>query len=158
KTERYAVGLKDGLGIAKKLMEPTIISLIHQDIGGDHQQISEKRTRYLAVTFKHCLLPVWVANYRYREKLFQILINGRTGKVSGERPWSFWKIFRLVALIVLAIGAIIALVMSMQKAGGAPPNNVAPHKRRAASRRKPVAVPGAVGAAGEADAVVQPTG
>jgi hypothetical protein len=167
KTERYAVGLKDGLGIAKKLMEPTIISLIQQDIGGDHQQITEKRTRYLAVTFKYCLLPVWVANYRYQDKLFQILINGRTGKVSGERPWSFWKIFRLVALIVLAIGAIVALVMSMQKAGGATPpahpprsGRVARRLRRRAvtSRRQAVASPGVVGPAGEADAVVEPAG
>jgi DNA-directed RNA polymerase subunit RPC12/RpoP len=115
KTERYAVDLKEGLVIAKRLMAPTIEDLIRDDIGGDHQRIQSKDTRYLAVTFKHCLLPVWVANYHYHERLFQILINGRTGKVSGERPWSFWKIFGLVSLIVLVVGLIITLVMSMQK-------------------------------------------
>jgi DNA-directed RNA polymerase subunit RPC12/RpoP len=121
KTERYAIGLQEGLGIAKRLMEPTIIELIREDIGGDHQQIESKKTRYLAVTFKHCLLPVWVAHYRYREKLFHILVNGRTGKVSGERPYSFWKIAALVALIVLAVALVITLVMTMQRgSGGAP--------------------------------------
>ena len=118
KTERYAVDLKAGLKIAKEVMQPTIHGLIRRDIGGDHQRIEMTDTRYLGVTFKHCLLPVWIANYRYQDKLFQILINGRTGKVSGERPYSFWKIFGLVALIVLVVGAVIALVMMAQGKGG----------------------------------------
>ena len=115
KTERYAVDLKQGLVVAKRMMEPTIMDLIRQDIGGDHQRIESTDTRYLGVTFKHCLLPVWLANYRYHEKLFQILINGRTGKVSGERPYSFWKIFSLAAAIILVVGFIFTLVMTMQK-------------------------------------------
>jgi DNA-directed RNA polymerase subunit RPC12/RpoP len=118
KTERYAVGLKDGLEAAKHRMEPTIASLIQQDIGGNHQQILSKKTQYLAVTFKHCLLPVWMANYRYQEKVFHILVNGRTGKVSGERPWSFWKIFGLVAIILAVIAFIVILFASFQKSSG----------------------------------------
>ncbi len=112
KTERYAVDLQEGLVIAKEKMEPEIRSLIKSDIGGDHQRIESTDTRYLGVTFKHCLLPVWIANYHYHDKLFQLLINGRTGKVSAERPWSWMKIFRLVAIILLIIGAIIAVVMA----------------------------------------------
>ena len=121
KTERYAVDLKTGLVIAKRLMEPTIRSLICEDIGGNHQQIATTDTRYLGVTFKHCLLPVWIANYRYQDKLFQILINGRTGKVSGERPYSFWKIAALVLAIVVVVALIITMVMTMQKGSGSAP-------------------------------------
>ncbi len=110
KTERYAVGLKEGLGRAKELMEPTIVSLIRSDIGGDHQRIDSKRTRYSAITFKHILLPTWVAVYRYHEKTYQILVNGRTGKVTGYRPWSAWKIAALVVVIVLVIAVILALI------------------------------------------------
>ncbi|WP_193376969.1 hypothetical protein [Frigoriglobus tundricola] len=112
KTERYAVDLKAGLVVAKQLMQPTIHSLICRDIGGDHQRVETTDTRYQGVTFKHCLLPVWVANYTYRERLFQILINGRTGKVSGERPWSWLKIVRLIVIILLVVGAVTALVMA----------------------------------------------
>ena len=110
KTERYAVDLKDGLVVAKEMMEPTINNLIRQDIGGDHQRIEMTDTRYLGVTFKHCLLPVWVANYHYHEKLFQILVNGRTAKISGERPWSWMKIIRLVVLILLVVALIATLI------------------------------------------------
>ena len=117
KTERYAVGLREGFDEAKQIMEPTIDTLIRRDIGGDHQRIETKNTRYLAITFKHLLLPVWVANYRYREKLFQILVNGRTGRISGERPWSWWKILRLV-LLVLAVVVIVGVLVSLAGKGG----------------------------------------
>ena len=75
-TERYAVSLAEGFRTAKGVMEDEITGLICRDIGGDHQRIDWRRTNYLGVTFKHTLLPIWVANYRYREKLFHVLVNG----------------------------------------------------------------------------------
>jgi DNA-directed RNA polymerase subunit RPC12/RpoP len=112
KTERYAVGLKDGLRRAKVLMEPVIDSLIRSDIGGDRQRIDSKRTRYSAITFKHLLMPAWVAVYRYHDKTFQVLVNGRSGKVTGYRPYSYWKIAALIALITFVVGVIAILVMT----------------------------------------------
>lgn len=108
--ERYSVSLREGFRDARGVMEDAITGLICQDIGGDHQQIEWRKTRYVGVTFKHTLLPVWVANYRYREKLFRVLINGETGRVAGDRPWSWWKITRLVLLIIFAILFIVVLV------------------------------------------------
>jgi predicted RNA-binding Zn-ribbon protein involved in translation (DUF1610 family) len=110
KTERYVVGLKEGFQVAKSLIEPEIISLIHRDIGGDHQRIHDKNTEYSAITFKHMLLPAWVAVYRYHDQTYQILVNGRTGKVVGRRPWSYWKIARLVILFLLA--AVLVMVLT----------------------------------------------
>jgi DNA-directed RNA polymerase subunit RPC12/RpoP len=108
--ERYSVSLKEGFREARGVMEDTITGLICRDIGGDHQRIDWRRTQYMGVTFKHTLLPVWVANYRYREKLFRVLINGETGRVAGDRPWSWWKITRLVLLIIFAILLVVVLV------------------------------------------------
>jgi DNA-directed RNA polymerase subunit RPC12/RpoP len=117
-TERYAVSLKDGFSTAKEIMSGTITSLIRRDIGGDHQIIDSQRTNYVGVTFKHTLLPLWVASYRYRDKLFHILVNGRTGKVAGERPWSWWKITRLVLLIIFAILLAVVVVKQVQGHSG----------------------------------------
>lgn len=111
RTERYSVNLREGYKRAKELMEPTIHRLICQDIGGDQQRVHSKKTRYSAVTFKPLLLPLWVAVYRYREKTYQILVNGRTGRVAGYRPWSAWKIARLVGLILFVAAIIIFLVV-----------------------------------------------
>ena len=111
RAERYAVGLKDGLKNAKRVMQPTIDQLVRQDIGGDHQRVRSQKTRYSAVTFKPLLLPFWVAVYRYHDKTYQVLVNGHTGKVSGYRPYSWMKIVRFIVLILLAIGGIAWLVL-----------------------------------------------
>jgi len=39
-----------------------------------------------AVTFLHLLLPVWIGAYRFQAKVYQVLVNARTGEVQGERP------------------------------------------------------------------------
>ena len=105
-TERYTVGLKDGFEAARGMMDGQIRVLCCQDIGGDHQQLHTVNTQHAGITFKHILQPVWLAPYRYRDKLYRIVVNARTGEVVGTRPYSFWK----PVLIVLAILAIIGII------------------------------------------------
>ena len=107
--------MKEGFQIAKSLIEPEIHRLICGDIGGDHQRVENKKSKYSAITFKHLLLPVWVAAYRYHDQTFQILINGRSGKVVGKRPWSSWKIARAAALVVVGVTAIVLLVVKFNR-------------------------------------------
>ena len=108
----YEVDLKDGLAIAKKLMDPKIISSIDTDIGGDEQQVLTMRSSYSHVTFKHILLPLWISSYRYGGKVFHFLVNGQTGEVRGERPYSAVKIaFAVIAALI----AVIIFLMLLQK-------------------------------------------
>ena len=44
------------------------------------------------MTFKYILLPVWLACCKYDGKLYYFLINGYTGKVTGEYPRSEAKV------------------------------------------------------------------
>ena len=52
--------------------------------------------------------------YRFRDKIFRILINARTGEVQGERPYSAWKIAAAVVLGLVIIGIIALLAASKQ--------------------------------------------
>lgn len=104
--ESYAVALKDGFVEAKKIMDLTIRQHIRQNIGGDEQRISHKDTRYFDITFKHILLPIWISSYRYDGKLYRFMVNGQTGEVQGEHPWSKIKI----AAAVLAGAILIAII------------------------------------------------
>ena len=109
KAQRYQVDLSEGFELAKKAAAPAIDADVRRDIGGDEQRVSHVSTRYSAVTFKHLLLPVYVGAYRFRDKVYQVVINGRTGEVQGERPYSFWKIFFFalsLALLLLVIGLV----------------------------------------------------
>lgn len=106
RTESYQVDVKGGFALAKKIMAEVIEQTIRRHIGGDHQRIHAVNTRYWDVTFKHLLLPIWISAYKYRGKVYRFLINGRTGEVQGERPYSWIKI-ALTALVVLAAVGIV---------------------------------------------------
>jgi hypothetical protein len=83
------------------------------DIGGDRQRVHDIDTRVSEVTFKHVLLPVWLAAYKYRGKSYRFVVNGRTGAVQGERPWSGWKIaFAVILGLILAAGVGYVAAMS----------------------------------------------
>ncbi|MBN1126193.1 MAG: hypothetical protein JXA82_14400 [Sedimentisphaerales bacterium] len=110
RAESYQIDLAQGFEYGQKIMDVKIRQLVRQDIGGDEQRIHSVRTQHDRITFKHLLLPIWISAYRYKNKVFRFLINGRTGEVQGERPWSFWKI-ALAVIGVAAIAAVIALVI-----------------------------------------------
>ena len=96
---------------ARERMVPAIDSLIRQDIGGDEQRIHSRSTAYQKPSFKQILLPLWLSAFRYRKKTYRFVVNGQTGKVKGERPYSIWKILGAI-VAVLAVAAIIAMVSS----------------------------------------------
>jgi len=104
--ESYSTDLKTGYQQAKVIMDAQIRDAIRSDIGGDEQRISSVSTQYNQVTFKHLLLPTWVSAYRYKRKVFQVLVNARTGEVQGERPWSWVKISAAAFSVALVVGGL----------------------------------------------------
>lgn len=105
--EKYQVELDEGFDIAKRIADKEIRELVRRDIGGDEQRIISSNTNYDNITFKHLLLPVFVSAYLFKGKLFQFLVNGRTGEVQGQRPYSKWKIGLSIAAGLAVIAAII---------------------------------------------------
>jgi hypothetical protein len=97
------VELPGGFEKAKAVMQEAIYEDARKDIGGDEQRVDKIDTQYADVTFRHLLLPVWIGAYRFQGKVYQVLVNARTGEVQGERPYSVWKIAMLVGLILLLL-------------------------------------------------------
>lgn len=113
RAEGYQVALDEGFEEAKAVMEAQIREDIRRDIGGDAQRIDQMTLRIDDVTFKHILLPIWVAAYKYRGQSYRFVVNGQTGRVQGERPWSWIKIALavLAALVIIAIAGYLYGVM-----------------------------------------------
>ncbi|MBX3389237.1 MAG: hypothetical protein KF691_07245 [Phycisphaeraceae bacterium] len=109
RSESYRTDLQGGFEAAKQRMRSTIEGTICADIGGDHQRIISMRSAYDRIHFKHILLPMWLSAYRFNRKLYRVLINGRTGELIGDRPYSRWKIGSLI-VILLVVAGIIALI------------------------------------------------
>jgi hypothetical protein len=112
-TLRYDIEPESGLDVAKSRMASVIEDDCRHDIGGDEQRVSSVHTDYYGVTFKLMLLPVWIACYLHAGKTYNILVNGRTGEVAGERPYSVPKI---IAAIVAALVIITAIVVGISLA------------------------------------------
>lgn len=94
--------------IAQSRIDAGVDAAIRRDIGGDHQRISNKDTRYNSLTFKHVLLPIWLLTVVFAGTPFQVFINGVTGEVQGQRPWSKVKIAFAVLAALIVIIAIVA--------------------------------------------------
>jgi DNA-directed RNA polymerase subunit RPC12/RpoP len=105
-SEVYKVELDHGFDYAKERMHPVIRQDIRRDIGGDQQRISSAETRYSNVNFKHILLPFWIAGFRFRNKTYQFIVNGRSGEVQGDRPWSLFKIGAAIIAGAIILGSV----------------------------------------------------
>ncbi|PJJ97814.1 zinc ribbon domain-containing protein [Lysobacteraceae bacterium NML75-0749] len=103
--ERYQIGLADAAALGRRQMDSKLHTMCASQVPGDTYRNLQVHANYQGRTFKHILVPVWLVSYTYGRKTFQILANGYTGQIAGERPYSWVKIFlaSLAALIVLGI-------------------------------------------------------
>jgi len=107
--EGYTVPLARGHEEAQAIMRGVIEQDVRRDIGGDVQQISTLDTDHSDETLRHILLPVWMAAYKYNGRTYRFLVNGQTGEVQGERPWSVWKITFAVLVVAILVGGALYL-------------------------------------------------
>ena len=114
RAEAYAVSLGDGFAEARAQMDRVIERDVKFDIGGDRQRVHGIDTQLANLTFKHVLLPVWLAAYKYRGRTFRFVVNGRTGQVQGERPYSTIKI-TIAVILGLVVAAVVGYLAAQQQ-------------------------------------------
>jgi predicted RNA-binding Zn-ribbon protein involved in translation (DUF1610 family) len=104
--EVYKIKADAGFESAKDIMENKLRSLAARDIKRqyDRADVQSLITKYSNVTYKHVLLPLWSSAFGYKGKTYHYVINGETGKVSGNRPYSAIKI----TLAILGVAAAVA--------------------------------------------------
>lgn len=108
RAENHTMGLEEGYAESQVFMRAKIRDWIKRDIGGDRQIITSATTSFSNETFKHVLLPVWITHYTLEHTRYRMSVNGQTGKVYGQRPFSKKK---------LLVGALVGFV-AMSVLGG----------------------------------------
>ena len=108
-SELYQVHLDEGFNTALRTMDNMIRGDVARDIGGDFQRIRHIDTSHSRITYKHILLPIYSSAFSFGRKTYRFVINGQTGKVQGERPYSPWKIGLTVFLALLCLGGLALL-------------------------------------------------
>ncbi|WP_282628650.1 hypothetical protein [Empedobacter sedimenti] len=110
-TEKYQVDLKDSFEQAKTIFINYEGESVKRHIGGDEQRITDMYTDFDRITFKHILVPIYVSSFLYNNKNYTFYINGMTGSISGDRPYSTTKI----VFAVLAAFIIVVLILMIMR-------------------------------------------
>jgi DNA-directed RNA polymerase subunit RPC12/RpoP len=107
--EAYGVDVREGWAAAEKRMLAKQVERCSGDVPGDTQMALSVSTTLSGRKYRLALLPVWVCAYRFRNRAFRFLVNGQTGEVQGQAPWSWVKITLLVLGIAAAVAGAILL-------------------------------------------------
>lgn len=131
RAEIYSLDLKAGWNIARDGMQGECRARCSRDVPGDTHRFLEVRTSFFGQSFKHILLPVYVMGYRFKDKQYNVLINGSTGEVQGGAPLSWIKLLIIGIVLAAIIGGIIALVVVFGDNKSSTPPPVAPNEQAA---------------------------
>jgi hypothetical protein len=63
------------------------------------------------------LVPVYIGAYRYGRRVYRVLVNGQSGQLVADMPWSWWKIGGVIVGSI-ALAVLIAVVCAGLLSGG----------------------------------------
>lgn len=108
--QKYDIEEKEGLDITKQRAINTIQNTFrNKKVLQDANKINIITEELLEYQKYYTLLPIWLLNIKYKNKNYQIAINGQTGKLAGTLPIDTTKI-KILALIIFIITFIIILL------------------------------------------------
>lgn len=108
--ERYQIDLVAAAQAAREEMDDEMERLCGAQVPGDTHRNLNVDSDYSGQTFKHILVPVWLLQYHYGARAFQVVMNGVTGVIAGEYPKSWVKIMLLILCILAAAGIFLLAV------------------------------------------------
>lgn len=108
--EEYQIDLDRGWAAGEETVRQTQYSRCGSDVPGDTHRNLSVQNHIFDVHFKHILLPVWSATYVFRGKGYPVLVNGQTGRVTGDAPCSWVKILLFVLAILAVLGGAYLVI------------------------------------------------
>ena len=115
--EEFSVSRETAMAATQQEFRTRDYNAINAFLPGDVQSGLTVHTNLEVGGSDLILLPIHVLSYRYRDKVYRFLVNGQTGKVYGEKPWSSSKIAAVVIAIVLLLLVAIALIVVLSQPG-----------------------------------------
>jgi hypothetical protein len=107
--EHYKVVLLDAANASQQQMHRALEQLCARQVPGDTYRNLQIHPVFSGQTFKHILVPIWLLTYVFGRKAYQVLVNGCTGKIAGNRPWSVWKVLFAIVIALVVLGLILVV-------------------------------------------------
>jgi hypothetical protein len=83
---------------------------VEKFLPGDTYKNLQVQSDFSQINSDLILLPIYVLSYRYKDKLYRFLVNGQTGKTTGEKPLSWLKVGLMTGLTLLLVFIILLLL------------------------------------------------
>lgn len=113
--DKYDVTADESIDRANERVKNSTVSAF-DNTTGLYTAVFPESTR---VTFsngkiRYSLLPVWMLNIKYMDKIYKFMVNGQTGKVVGLYPVDKkkkWKYFGKIAAVAYAVSAVVGWLL-----------------------------------------------
>ncbi len=83
---------------------------LEKSINYSNVTVKDSRINVGSLRWKYNLLPVWVLNYKHKDKSYLYALNGQTGKVYGELPVCNKKLAALFAGVAAGASLILSVL------------------------------------------------
>lgn len=106
----YDVEPEEGFEQARVLMSSQITRDVKADIGGTDQRVKHTGTTFTYAVYSLLLVPAWLVTYSHGGRTWSALVNGASGQVVGDRPYSAAKISLSAASLLASAAGVVALL------------------------------------------------
>jgi predicted RNA-binding Zn-ribbon protein involved in translation (DUF1610 family) len=103
------VALEEGWRVARDQLRERAKRACYADTGSAHVRNFRMGLDFADEEWRYLLLPVYMASYPFDERTFQVMVNGQTGRVSGQKPVAWLRVWVAIAAM-LAPGACLGLI------------------------------------------------
>jgi predicted RNA-binding Zn-ribbon protein involved in translation (DUF1610 family) len=107
--EAYTVDIREAWATGEAIIQDEVRGACARQVPGDTYRNLQVDTAFSNMTYKHVLFPVWIASYRYRDKVYHFLVNGQTGEVQGQAPISWIKVVLVIVFVLIVLGMLFLL-------------------------------------------------
>jgi len=111
--EQFSVGRKYARPLARQGLESHELQACTVQYVPGRARNGKVNVKIEGLAGRPVLLPVWVMAYRYRERVYRFLVNGQTGRSTGQAPFSYAKLALLIALLVVGGLAMFCLLVGL---------------------------------------------
>ena len=109
RAQAYETTLTEAWESSKQAIRESAKKACYQDIPSHHVRNFSMSADFADESWRYILLPIYLTAYTYHEKFYQIMINGQTGTVAGQKPVAWWKIWLAVGGM-LTPGILLGLI------------------------------------------------
>ena len=106
--EKYDVTKEEASVDADKRVDSSFENVLKNDVKGYTTVVTTKKNiNCKTKNINYVLLPVWMLNIKYKDKIYTFAMNGQTGKLIGDIPinklkaFIYWLVISIVTFAVL---------------------------------------------------------